>query len=123
MKPLVQAYRDDPDPGTHSALEWLLRQWKYQGNIDEIDRGLATGKVEKNRQWYVTAREGHTLAVIAGSAVFTMGSPEGETHRQAEEKPHRRQIPRSFAIATKEVTVRQFREFLKPTPTCSTTGG
>jgi serine/threonine protein kinase/formylglycine-generating enzyme required for sulfatase activity len=115
-KRLVQAYRDDPDPGTHSALEWLLRQWKHQGSIDEIDRGLATGKVEKNRQWYVTAREGHTLAVIAGPVEFTMGSPADEPFRQPEEKSHRRQIPRSFAIATKEVTVRQFREFLKVNP-------
>ena len=45
-----------------------------------------------------------------------MGSPEDEPDRRPEEKPHRRQIPRSFAIATKEVTVRQFREFLKANP-------
>ena len=24
---LLQAYRDDPDPGLHSALDWLLRRW------------------------------------------------------------------------------------------------
>jgi formylglycine-generating enzyme required for sulfatase activity len=72
--------------------------------------------VEQNRQWYVTAREGHTLAVIAGPAEFTTGSPEDEPHRRAEEKPHRRQIPRSFAVAAKEVTVRQFRAFLKANP-------
>jgi len=116
LQRLRQTYRDDPDPGTHSALEWLLRQWKHPGSVEEIDRGLATGKVEAGRRWYVTARQGHTLAVISGPAEFTMGSPEHEPDRRPEERPHRRHIPRSFAVATKEVTVRQFREFLKANP-------
>jgi formylglycine-generating enzyme required for sulfatase activity len=77
---------------------------------------MATGKVEKNRQWYVPARQGYTLAVIPGPAEFIMGSPEDEPHRRQEEKLHRRRILGSFAIATKEVTVGQFREFLKANP-------
>ena len=24
-------YRDDPDPGLHAAVEWLLRKWKQDG--------------------------------------------------------------------------------------------
>jgi hypothetical protein len=112
---LQQAYREEPDPGIHSALDWLLRQWKHQGRVEEIDRGLATGKVEGNRLWYVTA-QGHTLAVIPRPAEFTMGSPEREPHRLPGETLHLRRIPRSFAIATKEVTVGQFREFLQANP-------
>jgi len=45
-----------------------------------------------------------------------MGSPSQEPYRQADETPHRRRIPRSFAIATKEVTVEQFRSFLQAKP-------
>jgi serine/threonine protein kinase/formylglycine-generating enzyme required for sulfatase activity len=115
-QPLVQAYRQDPDPGVHSALHWVLHQWKRPSSIDQIDRELATGKAEAGRQWYVTARQGHTLAVIRDPAEFTMGSPEQEPDRRPEEKPHRRRIPRSFALATKEVTRRQFREFLNANP-------
>jgi formylglycine-generating enzyme required for sulfatase activity len=115
LERLRQDYRDDPDPGIHSAADWLLRQWKQEETVEEIDRGLAMGKVEENRQWYVT-RQGHTLAVIPRPPPFTMGSPEGEPHRQAGETQHLRHIPRSFAIATKEVTVDQFRKFLKANP-------
>jgi formylglycine-generating enzyme required for sulfatase activity len=45
-----------------------------------------------------------------------MGSPKDEPNRRADETPHLRRIPRSFAIATKEVTVGQFRKFLKAKP-------
>jgi formylglycine-generating enzyme required for sulfatase activity len=115
-QPLVRAYRNDPDAGIHSALDWVLRQWQQQGRVEEIDRALATGKREPGRQWYVTAWQGHTLAVIANPDEFTMGSPAHEPDRRPEEKLHHRHIPRSFAVATKEVTVRQFREFLKDHP-------
>jgi len=110
-----QDYRDDPDPGIHSAAEWLLRKWKHEQSVEEIDRGLATGKMEANRQWYVT-RQRHTLGVTPGPAEFSMGSPKDELNRHTGETPHLRRIPRSFAIATKEVTVGQFRRFLNVHP-------
>jgi formylglycine-generating enzyme required for sulfatase activity len=116
VKRLEQTYRDDPDPGIHSAVEWLLRQWKQTDIVEKIDRELATGKVNGKRRWFVTARQGHTLAVIPGPVEFTMGSPENEPHRHPGETPHQRRIPRPYAIATKEVTVGQFKEFLKANP-------
>jgi formylglycine-generating enzyme required for sulfatase activity len=46
-----------------------------------------------------------------------MGSPPWEPDRIAgHEKPHRRVIGRSFALATKPVTVAQWQEFLKDRP-------
>jgi formylglycine-generating enzyme required for sulfatase activity len=45
-----------------------------------------------------------------------MGSPASEPDRQAEETSHRMRIPRSFALATEEVTVQQFQEFLRANP-------
>jgi formylglycine-generating enzyme required for sulfatase activity len=54
--------------------------------------------------------------MLRGPVEFRMGSPEQEPGRNPEEAPHRCRIPRSFALATKEVTVQQFREFLKANP-------
>jgi formylglycine-generating enzyme required for sulfatase activity len=45
-----------------------------------------------------------------------MGSPSTERGRSNDENQHPVRIPRTFAIATKEVTVRQFERFLAETP-------
>ena len=113
---LWQAYRDDEDAGVHSAIDWLLRvRWGHGDQLDQIDRELA-GKPPDRRRWYVTKQPGHTLAVIRDPAVFAMGSPDDEPGRGPDEVLHRRRIPRSFAVAPKEVTVRQFREFRDANP-------
>ena len=112
---LLQMYRDEPDPGLHSALDWMLRA---RGKIDQlatIDNELATGNVEGRRRWYVN-RESQTMAVIPGPHTFMMGSPTTEQPRDKREQLHRRHISRSFSIATKEVTVDQFQRFLTAQP-------
>ena len=125
---LLQMYRDDPDPGIHGAAEWLLRQWQRSDEMKEIDKGLATGKVEGQRQWYIN-REGQTMVVVANAGEFWMGEGSGAVIRKGEEGPsekgrerHRVQIGRNFAIASKEVTVEQFLRFRKeyraPTSDC-----
>ena len=59
--------------------------------------------------------EGHHMIVIPGSE-FTMGSPVGEPGRSEVETAHRVRIPRTFAMATKEVTNEQFNRFLASVP-------
>ena len=66
-----------------------------------------------DRRWYVNS-QGQTFAVIEGPVEFRMGSPPTEPERSSEEIPHRRIIPRRFAIAAKEVTIEQFERLLKP---------
>ncbi len=100
---LVELYRDDPDPGIHGAAEWLLRQWQASDEMKAINKGLATGKVEGKRQWYLN-RQGQTMVVVPTPGEFWMG--------ESQEK-HRRKIDRIFAIASKEVTVEQFLRFRK----------
>ena len=73
---LLQLYRDDPDPGIHGAAEWLLRQWQASDELKEIDKGLATGKVEGKRQWYVN-RQGQTMMVVPKPGEFWMGEGNG----------------------------------------------
>jgi formylglycine-generating enzyme required for sulfatase activity len=107
---LLLAYREDPDSGIHSAADWLLRRWRYGTKLREIDEGLMKKQSIGDRGWYVNG-QGQTLAVIRGPMEFLMGSPIGEPDRFESEVLHRKRIPRTFAIATKEVTVQQFLRF------------
>ena len=135
---LLAWYRDDPDPGVHGGVDWLLRQkWDQARALDRIDAelsgvGLPEGrnrgrfarivsrpKVRPDlpgaRDWYVNG-QGQTFAVVRGPVEFLMGSPEGEDDRMADEIPHRVRIGWSFAIATQPVTVVQYARFLDQNP-------
>jgi formylglycine-generating enzyme required for sulfatase activity len=113
---LIPRYRDDPDPGVHSALDWLLR--RREGGAEQlgrIEQQLVSRRAVGNRRWYVNTC-GHTLAVVTGPVEFLMGSPDHEQGRRKDETLHLTRIPRSYAIATKEVTVKQFKSFLRDNP-------
>lgn len=62
-----------------------------------------------------TAPNGHVMVVIPGSD-FLMGSPPTERGRSEDEVQHRVRIPRTFAIATTEVTNEQYSRFLTAVP-------
>ena len=112
---LLDLYRNDPDSGIHGAAEWTLRQWEQQEKLKELDAELMKLKDWGDRRWFVNS-QGQTFAVIEGPVEFRMGSPPTEPDRFAgNEIPHRRIIPRRFAIAAKEVTVEQFQRFVKLT--------
>ncbi len=111
----------------HSAIDWVLRHsrqgwlerkldWQQGHALQAIDRELA-GQLNKDRNWFVT-KQGDTLAIIRGPVEFIMGAPGYEPGRDKSdtEALHRERIPRSFAIATKEVTVGQFQRFLDDNP-------
>jgi formylglycine-generating enzyme required for sulfatase activity len=76
---------------------------------------LPAPAVAVGKDWYVTGEE-QTFAVVRGPVEFTIGSPPTEPGRVAVNEPdggrgeptHRKRIGRSFAIATREVTVEQF---------------
>ena len=110
---LLNVYRHDPDAGIHGAAEWTLRQWKQHEKLKAIDDDLKRLKDRGEHRWFVNDH-GQTFAVIDGPAEFLMGSPGTEPERTAElETPRRIAISRRYAIATKEVTVEQFKDFLK----------
>lgn len=60
--------------------------------------------------------EGHSMVMLRGHVVFRMGSPEAEAGRSADETLHDVRIPRSFAVATTEITRGQFSRFLAANP-------
>jgi formylglycine-generating enzyme required for sulfatase activity len=57
----------------------------------------------------------HIMVVISGGT-FMMGSPPDEPGRSDDEVPHRVRIPRTYAIATNELTNQQFERFLADSP-------
>jgi formylglycine-generating enzyme required for sulfatase activity len=127
---LQEMYRTGTDPGLHAASEWLLRMWKQEAwlnqindewkkdkeqrekRLEEIKQALARGKENTPPQWYVNT-QGQTFVVIPGPVTFTMGSPNTEKDRSSNEVQHRRRIGRSFAIAVKSVTLAQYRSLTK----------
>jgi formylglycine-generating enzyme required for sulfatase activity len=62
--------------------------------------------------------------MIEGPVEFRMGSPPTDPDRVArQEIPHRRIIPRRFAVATQEVSVEQFQRFQKQNLGVNALGG
>ncbi len=127
---LLEWYRDDPDPGIHAAVAWLMRRRGQDGKVQAIDREHAIGDVAGQRRWYVN-RQGQTFAVLRGGD-FLMGSPRSEANRRGgatgrSELLRRVRIGRTFALAAHELTIEQFRRFRSqhrfdsqhaPTPDC-----
>jgi eukaryotic-like serine/threonine-protein kinase len=111
---LLDLYEHDPDAGIHGAAEWTLRQWEQRARLKEIDARLK-GKDKGDRRWYVNG-QGQTFVLVEGPVEFRMGSSLDEPDREPDETPHRRVIPRRFAIADKEVTVEQYQRFARQNP-------
>ncbi len=127
LLPQVQEIYDSADdPGLHASAEWLLQQWQQvewltisqdraaakaqrEKRLAKISQNLKAGDA-KSRQWFVNS-EGQTMVVIPGPVEFTMGSPAGEVGRFDDEPQHKKRIGRSFAIASKPVTVEEYRRF------------
>lgn len=121
---LVPWYRDDSDPGIHAAIDWLLRSsqvgaaprkldWQQGEALLRIDEELA-GSASGSRQWYVTPKEGLTMSIIRDPEEIGVGTPFTDPDsKNLNETPHRIRIPRSFALANREITVAQFRKFLE----------
>jgi formylglycine-generating enzyme required for sulfatase activity len=130
LEKVQSLYRTDPDPGLHAAAEWLLRQWKQDDWIRQQNDEWAKASREasapgvfpaskdkkpaasKVPQWYVNT-QGQTLVVIPGPVEFVMGSPPTEKDREEDEAPHKRRIGRTFAIASKSVTLAEYRSLTK----------
>src|SRR5262249_43964467 len=95
---LLSGYRDDPDPGVHSAIDWLLRQgkdgpvdrpcdWGQRRELERIDRERA-GQPPEGRGWFVTRLadpEPLTFTIVRGPSTFLMGLPPWEKSRKEDD--------------------------------------
>jgi len=124
-KRLLKWYRNEPDAGLHSAIDYLFRNskkgdvpgklnWNLAQELEKIDKQLLK-KRNKNGKWFVTSQL-QTMSIVNGPVTYAMGSPSNEKYRTDDEVQHQVTIPRSFAISTKEVTVSQFQKFLEGNP-------
>jgi formylglycine-generating enzyme required for sulfatase activity len=111
---LLDLYRNGPDAGIHGAAEWTLKKWGQESKLKELDAQLLKQKDWGERRWFING-QGLTFAVIQGPVEFPMGSPPTERERVPGHEAGYAQtrIPRSFAIAAKEVTKDQFQRFLQ----------
>jgi formylglycine-generating enzyme required for sulfatase activity len=112
---LLGLYENEPDPGIHGAAGWTLQRWQQGRRLEERDAKLRQLKGWGDRRWFLNG-QGQTFALVEGPVEFRMGSPPDEPDRDADETPHRRVIPRRFAVACKEVTVAQYRRFVRENP-------
>ncbi|MBX6311762.1 MAG: SUMF1/EgtB/PvdO family nonheme iron enzyme [Isosphaeraceae bacterium] len=109
-------YQSDPDPGVHSAAEWVLRQWGLpRPELTPTPEGGGAGpQLDPGRRWYINAN-GHTMVVLPepdGPRDVLMGTPALDQDYNAEkEQLHLRHIPRRFAIAAHETTIHQFETY------------
>ncbi len=127
---LQDTYRTEADPGLHASAEWLLRTWKQEVWLQQVNDEWAKDKEQREKrlesirqlvtkdkekappQWYVNGQS-QTMVVIPGPVEFVMGSPLTEANRQPDEPQHKKRIGRTFALAAKLVTVEQYRQFEK----------
>ena len=102
---LQEMYRTASDPGLHAACEWLLRRWKQEAWLTQVNEAWAKDKEQREKrlegigrlwrrrkrappQWYVNM-QGQTFVVIPGPVEFTMGSPLTEKDRAGSERSTR----------------------------------
>jgi eukaryotic-like serine/threonine-protein kinase len=108
---MQELYRGDPDPGVHAASEWLLRTWKQDAWLLRTDQQLAQTKRSGSKAgWYVNGQR-QTMVAIAGPVEFRMGSPPDEPGHAKIETLRPVRIERSFALASKPVTMEQYLEY------------
>ena len=108
LVPLARSiFRESADPGMHSAAEWLLRRLGEERAIDQDLATVAARAPSPTTAWRLT-RHGDTMIVL-GPAKFLMGSPVEERGRIGDEKQHEESIGYRFALASKEVTLEQYR--------------
>jgi serine/threonine protein kinase/formylglycine-generating enzyme required for sulfatase activity len=104
-------YLEDPHPGVHSAAELLIRRWGSAELFARFQESLTTGATGKDGLGWERAPGGHTLVILTGPLEFRMGAPPSEQAHYGNPILHHRKIDRSLAVATKEVTLEQFRQF------------
>jgi formylglycine-generating enzyme required for sulfatase activity len=110
---LVDLYCNDPDAGVHSAAELVLRRWGRKELSDLCFKSPRTSEQEPCR-WSINSA-GQIMALIDEPGEFQMGSAPTDPERENGDVFHRRSIPRRFAMATKEVTIKEFEVFQKET--------
>jgi len=92
--------------------EWAADKDQREKRFEGIRRLVKKDRAKTPPQWYVNSQD-QTFVVVPGPVEFVMGSPKVEKDHEERENPHKRKIGRSFAIASKSVTLAQYRSLTK----------
>ena len=104
---ITTSYQDEPNSGIHGSCEFVLRKAGL-----EIPALSPTSNIADKQQGWIVDGQGHTLTVVHGPIEYQMGSvPQTKGRKSDQERLRIKKIPRSFAVATKEVTVKQYQRF------------
>ncbi len=108
---LLKVFESDSDSGVRSAAEWVVRSWGYGEQLASIESKLAGIPNVNNQNWFVS-KSGIPFAIQVGPVDGIVGTAKHEWGgTDIEDSESRRvQVDRSFAIATKEITLSQFAE-------------
>ncbi len=108
---LLGVFEKDQDSGVRSAAEWVVRSWGYGEQLAAIESKLAGVPYANNQNWFVS-KSGIPFAVQEGPVDAMVGKAEHEWGCTDcdDSAYHRVHVDRSFAIASKEITLSQFRE-------------
>jgi formylglycine-generating enzyme required for sulfatase activity len=101
---ILDLYRNDPDPGIHSAAKWLLKKWGEAEKVKEIDEASRVASAPGGKRGWSVNSQGQTMVVIPKprEGVFWMGEGEGR---------HQQPMGHTFALLSETVTVEQFQRF------------
>jgi formylglycine-generating enzyme required for sulfatase activity len=104
-------YLEDPDPGVHSAAELVLRRWGEPEILEGLKSELESSSSNNSALGWAIGPNEHTFAILDGPLEFWMGSPPGKLDFYGAPTLHYRKIDRSIMVATKEVTLEQFKKY------------
>jgi formylglycine-generating enzyme required for sulfatase activity/tRNA A-37 threonylcarbamoyl transferase component Bud32 len=113
LQALTQWLLNDPDSGVHAACDWLLRTWKQDALMQAAWKGQdRTLEKRENRLWY-RSKTGQEYIIFPDPPPFYMGISVDDTEATfpSRERPHFRRIGHAYALASKEVTRKEFLEF------------
>ena len=96
---LVAMFRDEPDAGLHGAAEWLLRTWGQEDQLNRLNVELRA-RPPRGRGWFVNP-QGQTLTLVDPAYLHSLNPSRAPS------------VSQQFWLATQEVTVAQFEEFLR----------
>lgn len=104
---LSNMYLLETDPAVHSSLSWLAKLWGWQSQWDEFLPLLQQRPIPYAGGIYLPLI-GPPMVVIAGPRDAQVGSPSDELGRseklEMDERLRQTHIPRTYAIATTEVS-------------------
>jgi formylglycine-generating enzyme required for sulfatase activity len=115
---VTAAFQEGEDAGLQGAAEWLLKRWNLASEAERMNSTLpglseVLAGAAPHQSLRCKSKLGHTFTAIIQPDSFVMGSPDTGPDQLEGEGLRTLEIPRSFAIATTEVTWEEFAEFYR----------